>query len=73
MKVRSASLCHSDLMLLEPNDQGLKLGEGEPFTMVCPYGFTDDVALLTLSRATKGVEQSSRSAPKLKASNLAIQ
>ena len=35
VKVRAASLCHSDLMLFEPNDQGLVLGTGEPFTMVC--------------------------------------
>ncbi|TKA72396.1 hypothetical protein B0A55_05860 [Friedmanniomyces simplex] len=33
VKVRAASLCHSDLMLFEPNDQGLVLGDGEPFTM----------------------------------------
>ncbi|KAK3697417.1 hypothetical protein LTR37_017481 [Vermiconidia calcicola] len=33
VKVRSASLCHSDLMLFEPNDQGLVLGTGDPFTM----------------------------------------
>ncbi len=34
VKVRAASLCHSDLMLFEPNDQGLNLGSGDPFTMV---------------------------------------
>ncbi|KAK0255901.1 hypothetical protein LTS09_009203 [Friedmanniomyces endolithicus] len=33
VKVRAASLCHSDLMLFEPNEQGLVLGEGDPFTM----------------------------------------
>lgn len=35
VKVRAASLCHSDLMLFEPNDQGLNLGEAKPYTMVC--------------------------------------
>lgn len=34
VKITSASLCHSDLMLFETNEQGLKLGEGDPFTMV---------------------------------------
>ncbi|KAK3631856.1 hypothetical protein LTR56_016634 [Elasticomyces elasticus] len=33
VKVRAASLCHSDLMLFEPNEAGLTLGEGGPFTM----------------------------------------
>ncbi|KAK5120123.1 hypothetical protein LTR85_006604 [Meristemomyces frigidus] len=33
VKVRAASLCHSDLMLFEPNDQGLVLGEADPLTM----------------------------------------
>ncbi|KAK5161036.1 hypothetical protein LTS14_000830 [Recurvomyces mirabilis] len=33
VKVHAASLCHSDLMLFEPNDQGLVLGEAGPFTM----------------------------------------
>jgi alcohol dehydrogenase, propanol-preferring len=33
VKVRSASLCHSDLMLFEDNEAGLTLGEGGPFTM----------------------------------------
>ncbi|EME79360.1 uncharacterized protein MYCFIDRAFT_34609 [Pseudocercospora fijiensis CIRAD86] len=33
VKVKAASLCHSDLMLFEENEQGLKLGSGEPFTM----------------------------------------
>lgn len=28
VKVRSASLCHSDLMLFEPNEQGLLTGDG---------------------------------------------
>jgi propanol-preferring alcohol dehydrogenase len=34
VKVKAASLCHSDLMLFEPNEQGLTLGEDKPFTMV---------------------------------------
>lgn len=33
IKVASASLCHSDLMLLEPNDTGLMLGDGRPVTI----------------------------------------
>lgn len=33
VKIASASLCHSDLMLFESNEQGLKLGQGDPFTM----------------------------------------
>ncbi|KAK4499015.1 hypothetical protein PRZ48_009527 [Zasmidium cellare] len=33
VKVKSASLCHSDLMLFEPNEQNLTLGTGAPFTM----------------------------------------
>ncbi|KAK5116406.1 hypothetical protein LTR62_007953 [Meristemomyces frigidus] len=33
VKVHAASLCHSDLMLFEPNEQGLTLGEDGPFTM----------------------------------------
>ncbi|KAK3649601.1 hypothetical protein LTR56_006784 [Elasticomyces elasticus] len=33
VKVRAASLCHSDLMLFEANEAGLTLGEGGPFTM----------------------------------------
>lgn len=34
VKITAASLCHSDLMLFETNEQGLKLGDGDPFTMV---------------------------------------
>lgn len=34
VKVRAASLCHSDLMLFEPNEQGLVFGDDGPFTMV---------------------------------------
>lgn len=37
VKITSASLCHSDLMLFETNEQGLKLGEGDPFTMVSVF------------------------------------
>jgi len=33
IKVASSSLCHSDLMLLEPNETGLKLGDGRPVTI----------------------------------------
>lgn len=33
IKVASASLCHSDVMLLEPNDAGLILGDGKPITI----------------------------------------
>jgi propanol-preferring alcohol dehydrogenase len=33
IKVASASLCHSDLMLLEPNDAGIVLGDGRPVTV----------------------------------------
>lgn len=33
VKITAASLCHSDLMLFETNEQGLKLGAGDPFTM----------------------------------------
>ncbi|KAG9243945.1 hypothetical protein BJ878DRAFT_96790 [Calycina marina] len=33
IKVHSSSLCHSDTMLLEPNDAGLVLGEGTPVTI----------------------------------------
>ena len=33
IKVASASLCHSDLMLLEPNETGLLLGDGRPITI----------------------------------------
>lgn len=45
VKITSASLCHSDLMLFESNDQGLKLGEGDPFTMVSSH----DVGLVWLA------------------------
>ena len=41
MKIAAASLCHSDLMLFEDNEQGLNLGEGEPFTMVCIICYLD--------------------------------
>ncbi|KAK4629057.1 hypothetical protein CLAFUW4_07757 [Fulvia fulva] len=33
VKIKAASLCHRDLMLFEPNEQGLVIGEVEPFTM----------------------------------------
>lgn len=33
IKIASASLCHSDLMLLEPNETGLLLGDGRPVTI----------------------------------------
>jgi propanol-preferring alcohol dehydrogenase len=33
IKIASASLCHSDLMLLEPNETGLLLGDGRPITI----------------------------------------
>ncbi|KAH8602079.1 hypothetical protein B0O99DRAFT_605570 [Bisporella sp. PMI_857] len=33
IKVHSSSLCHSDVMLLEPNDAGLILGDGSPVTI----------------------------------------
>jgi len=33
IKVASASLCHSDTMLLEPNETGLILGDGRPITI----------------------------------------
>lgn len=33
IKVHSSSLCHSDTMLLEPNEAGLVLGEGTPVTI----------------------------------------
>lgn len=33
IKVASASLCHSDLMLLEPNEAGIVLGDGSPVTI----------------------------------------
>ncbi|RDW72200.1 NAD(P)-binding Rossmann-fold containing protein-11 [Coleophoma crateriformis] len=33
IKVASASLCHSDLMLLEPNDTGIVMGDGTPITI----------------------------------------
>jgi propanol-preferring alcohol dehydrogenase len=33
IKVSCSSLCHSDLMLLEPNEAGLVLGDGTPITI----------------------------------------
>ncbi|PGH23259.1 hypothetical protein AJ80_02675 [Polytolypa hystricis UAMH7299] len=33
VKVACSSLCHSDVMLLEPNDAGLVLGDGSPITI----------------------------------------
>lgn len=33
VKIACASLCHSDLMLLEPNETGLMLGDGSPVTI----------------------------------------
>jgi D-arabinose 1-dehydrogenase-like Zn-dependent alcohol dehydrogenase len=33
IKVASASLCHSDLMLFEPNETGLMLGDGRSITI----------------------------------------
>jgi propanol-preferring alcohol dehydrogenase len=33
IKVSSASLCHSDLMLFEPNEAGIVLGDGRPVTI----------------------------------------
>lgn len=33
VKVKSASLCHSDLMLFEPNEQNLAMGDAHAFTM----------------------------------------
>lgn len=33
IKIAAASLCHSDMMLLEPNDTGLILGDGKPVTI----------------------------------------
>ncbi|KAG9239135.1 hypothetical protein BJ875DRAFT_449016 [Amylocarpus encephaloides] len=33
IKVVSASLCHSDVMLLEPNEAGIVLGDGRPVTI----------------------------------------
>lgn len=33
IKVHSSSLCHSDVMLLEPNESGLILGDGSPVTI----------------------------------------
>jgi D-arabinose 1-dehydrogenase-like Zn-dependent alcohol dehydrogenase len=33
VRLYTASLCHSDLMLLEPNEQGLSLNEEKPVTI----------------------------------------
>ena len=59
-------------MLFEPNDQGLVLGENEPFTMVWPNHLTMQHLLMILCRATKVAAPSSKSAPKPKDSSLAI-
>ena len=44
-------------MLLEPNDQGLKLGEGDPFTMVPLPSALIIYQSLIQSRAMKDVER----------------
>jgi propanol-preferring alcohol dehydrogenase len=49
VKVRSASLCHSDLMLFEPNEQGLILTD-KPVTM----GHEAVGKVLEVGRETKG-------------------
>ena len=54
-------------MLFEPNDQGLNLGVGGPFTMVRKGGELFHGKTLTRKRATKVVELSSKSALKPKA------
>jgi propanol-preferring alcohol dehydrogenase len=34
IKVKAASICHSDLMLWESNEAGLAINDAKPFTMV---------------------------------------
>jgi len=52
VKIASASLCHSDLMLLEPNEQGLLLNETEPVTI----GHEAIGEILQAGSSTKGFE-----------------
>lgn len=60
-------------MLFEANEQGLTLGEGEPFTMVMKYGPSKPCLLQYTDclRAMKPAAQLSRSDPKSQASTQA--